>query len=293
MSLSRRILIAVSCVVLIVGGCAYLDTFQREMIFRPNKDEWYGSSRYTDNFEEAWIPVVSRIHPETTIKLHAWWAPAQQAHAPTLLYLHGARWNLSGSARRIAHWRELGFSVLAIDYRGFGKSTDVLPSEQQVYEDAQAAWDYLKTKHAHPTQRFVYGHSLGSAVAVELATRNADMAGLILEASFTSLRDVVLHTKYSFLPIDTLLTQHFDSRAKIANLKMPMLFIHGMEDRIVPVTLGEQLYSAAKAPKKMLLVEGAGHSNVSWIAADRYRAAVGEFLGLIAQAKLITSRDEG
>ena len=140
---------------LVIGGCAYLtDERQGELIFRPVKGVWrgYSADRYT--FKDHWIEV-GKEH-----KLHAWWLEGERPDAPVVLYLHGARWNLTGSVTRIDRWRQLGFAVFAVDYRGFGRSTDVAPTEAYAYEDAEAAWDYLATI-APGRARYIVGHSLG------------------------------------------------------------------------------------------------------------------------------------
>lgn len=151
-------------------------------------------------------------------------------------------WNIGDSAYNTARLRRIGFSVLAIDYRGFGRSRGAFPSEAQVYEDAQAGWEDLKTRHADAKRRFVYGHSLGGAVAIDLTARNPDIGGLIGESSFTSIGDLArdIHG-LGLLPLDWLLTQRFDSLAKIGSIAMPMLFLHGSADATVPVSMGERL----------------------------------------------------
>ncbi len=109
----------------------------------------------------------------------------------------------------------MGFAVLAIDYRGFGRSDGELPSEAQAYDDAQAAWQHLRLLEPDPRRRFAYGHSLGGAVAIELATRNDDVAGLIVESTFTSMADMAEKMGYGNFPIGLVLTQRFDSLAKV------------------------------------------------------------------------------
>jgi pimeloyl-ACP methyl ester carboxylesterase len=208
-------------------------------------------------------------------RLHAFWAPAEDAQAPVLLYLHGARWNLTGSVTRIERWRKLGFHVLAIDYRGFGKSTQASPSEQLAYEDAEAAWDYL-AKAQSRRARYIVGHSLGGAIAAELAVRRPDASGLVLEATFTSIRDMVEHTAWRFVPVGLILTQEFDTLSKVPRLRLPTLIVHGTSDRIVPYEMGERLYAAAAGPKRFIKVEGGSHHNLSAVAADQYRAALRE-----------------
>ena len=122
-------------------GCSTLDERQRAWIFQPSDRSWGGSAELARDMQDVWIEFGSRVTGQPA-KLHGLWLPAEQ-HAdsgPVLLYLHGARWNVTGSAPRIRRMQQLGFSVLAIDYRGFGKSTQELPSEDMSYEDARAAW---------------------------------------------------------------------------------------------------------------------------------------------------------
>src|SRR5438132_72245 len=136
---SRAVIVALLFATLAIpGGCSWIDAKQREFIFRPVKDDWRG---YSGEAEAAQIRIPVGANGDF---LAAWWMPAATAGAPALLYLHGARWNLTGSSGRIARYRQLGFSVLAIDYRGFGKSSGEIPSEEMAYEDAQAAWRDLQ-----------------------------------------------------------------------------------------------------------------------------------------------------
>ncbi|HEY4998649.1 MAG TPA: alpha/beta hydrolase, partial [Usitatibacter sp.] len=121
----------------LIGGCAYLSETEGELIFRPTREAWRGFDGSDHAFDEHWIPVGGQGQ-----KLHAWWLKSDKPDAPAILYLHGARWNLTGSVTRIDRWRQLGFSVLAVDYRGFGESSDIVPTEAYAYEDAEAAWDY-------------------------------------------------------------------------------------------------------------------------------------------------------
>jgi uncharacterized protein len=192
-----------------------------------------------------------------------------------VLYLHGARWNLTGSVTRIERWRKLGFSVFAVDYRGFGRSADVAPTEALAYEDAEAAWDYL-AKVAPGKPRYIVGHSLGGAIAVELARRHPEASGLVLEATFTSVQDMIDTSPWGFLPVSLILTQRFDALAKIGEVKIPVLIAHGTRDSVVPVEMSERLFAAAHAPKKLLRVEGAGHHNLSGAGFDEYRKAIAE-----------------
>ena len=173
----------------------------------------------------------------------------------------------------------LGFSVLGIDYRGFGQSTDTLPSETLAYEDARAAWDWLAKQHPGPP-RYVFGHSLGSAIAVQLASQVDDEAGVLVEGSFTSLPDVVSSFKWGWLPVGPLITQRFDAGARVEQLGSPLLVVHGGEDRLILPELGRALYERAREPKRFVLVEGGSHHNTNSVGQPQYREAVRELFGL-------------
>ena len=134
----------------------------------------------------------------------------------------------SGSVTRIDRWRKLGFSVLAVDYRGFGQSSEVAPSEAHAYEDAEAAWKYL-AQMAPGRAHYIVGHSLGGAIATELARHHPEASGLVLEATFTSVRDMVDESAWKFLPVGLILTQNFDTLSKIGEVKMPVLITHGTQ----------------------------------------------------------------
>ena len=258
---------------MLAGGCAYLsDEGQGELIFRPVKGVWRGYSPERYAFADHWIPMGDH-------KLHAWWLEGERPDAPVVLYLHGARWNLTGSVTRIDRWRQLGFAVFAVDYRGFGQSSEVTPTEAYAYEDAEAAWDYL-AKIAPGRARYIVGHSLGGAIGTELARRRPDASGLVLEATFTSVADMVSESTWGWLPVSLILTQRFDTLAKIPEVKVPVLITHGTRDQIVPFAMGERLYQAARGKKRFIKVEGAGHHNLSGAAFDEYRAALAELFGV-------------
>ena len=176
----------------VLAGCVGFDAQQRKWIFQASAVSGSIDARI-DGLDDVWIeyPAGSAM-----VKLHALWVEGPTPGAPALLYLHGARRNVAGSAFRIRQMRELGFAVLAIDYRGFGRSTDELPSEDTVNEDARAAWAWLEKK-APGRDRYIFGHSLGGAIAVRLATEVNDAKGLIVEGTFTSIPAVFESMKWA------------------------------------------------------------------------------------------------
>ena len=196
-----------------------------------------------------------------------------------MLYLHGARWNVVGSAWRIERMRELGFTVVAVDYRGFGKSDPESPSEAKSYEDAQAAWNWIA--QTYPNQpRYIFGHSLGGAIAIELASRVTDEKGTMVEGTFTSIPDVFSTLKWGWLPVKWLISQRFESEQKVAKIGSPLLVVHGSEDRLIAPALGRRLYEAAQQPKRFILVAGGSHHNTNGMGQTQYRAALKEMFGI-------------
>jgi len=291
---ARRATIAiVSFAVALAAGCAMLTTKERELTFRPVKEDSGWFSGLPADVREFYLPVSDAPGAE---RLMAWHWPNENADAPTLLYLHGVRWNLTGHLQRIAHLRSFGFSILAIDYRGFGKSDGELPSEESVYEDALAAWRWVVAREPEASQRIIYGHSLGTAVATHLAVdagQRDGMGGLIIEGAFTTLPEMAAALAPSWLPLNLLVTQQFDTRGKIANVPSPVLIVHGTSDRLVPHRFSQALYEAARDPKKLVLVEGGSHYNTAWVGATAYREAIAELFDVklaAAQAVVVPSR---
>lgn len=258
------------------AGCVYLETKERELVFRPVRDYAGTPADRGLAFDELWLDVPRETGPGTE-RVHAWWLPAGRADAPAILYLHGIRWSLGNNLSRIARWHSLGFTVLAIDYRGFGRSDGDMPSETQVYADARAAWGELKRRVPGAAQRFIYGHSLGAAVALELAATEDGAAGVIAESGFTSLADIVAENN---LPVGPLMSQRFDALARAPRLRAPALFLHGTADSVVPPAMSERLFAAAPEPKRLQLIEGGSHSNFGGAGMDAYGTAVAEFVAL-------------
>ena len=259
-------------------GCASFDERQRQWIFQPQTAAASYQSGRTQGMDDVWIEY-SAPSDDAKVKLHALWFANADPRAPVLLYLHGARRNVESSAFRIRQMQSLGFSVLAIDYRGFGRSSEGLPSEASVAEDARAAWAWLGQRHAG-APRYIFGHSLGGAIAVQLATEVNDAKGLIVEGTFTSIPDVFETMKWGWLPITPLITQRFDSAAKVQRLTLPVLVVHGDADTLIRPELGRALFEQAVAPKRFVLVQGGTHYSTNGVGQAQYREALRDLFGL-------------
>jgi pimeloyl-ACP methyl ester carboxylesterase len=260
----------------LAAGCSTLDAQQREWIFQPSDRSWGNTATMAAGMDDVWIDYKSSVNDEA-VRLHGLWLgnKPESTDTPVLLYLHGARFNVAGSAPRIQRMHALGFSVLAVDYRGFGKSTKELPSEDTAREDAMAAWKWL-AEH-HPNQRrYIFGHSLGGAIGIDLASRVNDESGTIVEGTFTSISDVASSFKWGWLPFQPFITQRFDSLTRVKDIGSPLLVVHGSLDDLIRPELGRKLYQAATGPKMFVLVEGGSHYSTNTVGEAQYRGALNQ-----------------
>jgi fermentation-respiration switch protein FrsA (DUF1100 family) len=242
-------------------------------------------NRFTYYPEAHWITTPARLGlraeevylaVEPGVKIHAWFFPRRQPRAEpvgTLLFCHGNAGNASHRLDNVTRLLAVGFQVLLFDYRGYGRSTGQ-PSEQGLYRDAETVWDYLvERQDTSSAPRIIFGRSLGGAVAVELATRRqAD--GLILESTFTSLLTLA-RLAFPF-PLPELPVK-YNSLAKIRNLQMPLLAIHGERDELIPYGDGQALFRAAPEPKAWYPLAGAGHNDTYLTGGEAYFRRLARF----------------
>jgi uncharacterized protein len=241
--------------------CGLLYFQQQRLMFHPTKSLENKPSLYQLKYQEIWIPVVNSDGKQE--KMHGWWIPSKNENAPVMLYFHHNAMNIGANVSQALQFHQLGYAIVLFDYRGFGQSEGDFPTESQVYADAEAAWNYVVKTRAIPANRVViYGHSIGGAIAVNLASKHPEAAALIVQSSFTSMRDMTKRFGlYWVLPIEMLLTQRFESLDKMKTMKMPVLIIQGTDDFQIPVEMGTKLHEAAPGQKQLLTIVGGGHDN--------------------------------
>lgn len=261
-----------------LAACLYLYFQQTRFIFFPSSVIEVTPKAFNLEYQEVGIPVTAASGKVE--KIHGWWIPAAKPNAKVLLYLHGNGVNIGANAAHADRFHRMGFAVLIIDYRGYGLSEGSFPNETSVYLDAATAWDYLvKQRQIQPSDIFIYGHSLGGAIAINLAVQQPKAAGLIVESSFSSIQNVVnLRGQFKLFPVSFILNQRFDSINKVKDLRIPVLFIHGTDDFVVPDYMSRQLYAAAPEPKQLLIVPNAGHNDVAEVAGWQYFQTVQKFV---------------
>lgn len=278
-----------------ISACFFLLFRQRYLIYHPQPEFSMlpSSPSFNIPYKDVWIPITGSQE-----QLHAWWIPSaspqekfsvisnepmQILKSPkVMLYLCGIGRNMGdyNYLARVAAFRQLGFSVLVFDYRGYGSSKGNFPNESQLYEDSQAAWNYLRNVlDISPEQILIYGESLGGAIALDLAVKHPEAKGLIMQSSFTSMVEVVKHRAFSqIFPVDLILTERFDSITKIKSLQIPVLFLHGSADSVVPSEMSRQLYAVASEPKQLLLIPGAEHVKIYQPGDKSYLRAIQKFV---------------
>lgn len=255
-----------------IAFCLALWFGQTRLIFHPQLAPTTTPAEFGIAYEDVWIEMGQG-------RVHGWWLPAPTADTQTVLILSGNASNVEDGLSHAIHFLKLGLSALAIDYRGYGNSEGSFPTEAHVYEDAAAAWHYLtQIRQILPSNIVLFGHSIGGAVAVDLASQQPEAAGAIIQASFTSMGDMMDEVGYSRVVPKWLLNQRFASEEKAPKLQMPVLFIHGLNDRTIPASMSQQLYSLTPEPKQIWFVPGADHNDIADVAGQQYEQVLSQWL---------------
>ena len=291
-------LLAPAVLAVALCGCAWIDAQQRARGYRPTPGSMADWKPVTGHDELIWLDLPEAqdgaIEPQ---RLRAVWIAADAPAAPAVLYLHGTFRNLIFNQPKIAAIHAAGFSVLAVDYRGWGESSRLLPSEQSIMEDAERTWAEFTRRAPDAHSRVIFGHSMGSGVAVELALRYRDplaYGALVIESGITSLPDVVRDANALGFIVAPLVTQQFASIAKIGAIAAPKWFLSGSADQTVPSQQTQRLYDAAQGVKHLEIFDGGSHSGLHNEFAERYRALWREVAAsLAAPAETIRASGAG
>jgi fermentation-respiration switch protein FrsA (DUF1100 family) len=265
--LNRLLVIGAALMVVL----AVLRTFENRFIFFPPRypEGFPAPGNYPRDLEEIWISTTDGV------RLNAWFRP-NPASSKVLLWFHGNATNIGRQMGELETYSRLGLGIFALDYRGYGKS-EGSPDEAGVYHDAEAAYRYLTEQRRFPPKSIVvYGHSLGGAVAVDLASRHP-CGGLIVESSFTNTGEMA-RMMFHLPLIEYLPRSRFDSLAKIGRVRAPILVIHGTRDPTIPFSMGGRLYDAAPEPRTFLPIDGGEHNALFIEGGERYWKTLQDFV---------------
>ena len=292
-----------------LGGCAWLSAKQSQLALRPTAGRPAGLADDSALFRPGdvrWqvsVASVASASPNGTARpaqldqLALWWLPHADPQAPTLLYLHGTFRNLYQNLSKIDALREAGYSVVAVDYRGWGDSTAIVPTEESITADAREAWAEVLRRQPDASRRVIFGHSMGGAVAVRLASTlkavrggGSDYAALVLESTFTRLPDIAAAAGFWGRIAAAATTLEFNSLSRIGRVDAPVLMLHGSADRTVPVALGRRLRDAAPPGVMWVEIEGGTHSRLHSDAPERYQQALTQLLQSTKSRPAVPSR---
>ncbi len=259
----------------VLTGCGWLEVKHRGWIYRPTPGTLSDWEPIAANEQAFFIDVPAVDHGGAPIKLRALWIPQGNPSAPAVFYLHGTFRNVYQNRSKILAIHDAGLAVMAVEYRGWGDSTAIVPSEQSIVADAEAGWSAFVERASDPRRRILFGHSLGAAVAVDLASRRAvphDYAALVLESPFKSLPDIARDYGTLSRMIAPLTTQRFDSFARMPGIGGPKWFVTGNVDDTIPTAHAVDLYEAAGDPRWLVVLEQGGHSRLHIQFPRTYRA---------------------
>src|SRR5689334_11796719 len=260
--LFRAIFAGIAFLSLLITGAVWYA--QTKILFHPSRIVETTPADSGMKFAEVMLPLKGD-------SLSGWWIPSDEPGARTLLYLHGNAGNMGVNVDQVLRLRSTGLNIFIIDYRGYGNSSGGPPRAKLVCEDGERAWNYLVAERKIPPAHIaIYGHSMGGAVAIDLASKHPDAGALITEGTLTSIPDRAHGTWAAYLPVRLIITERFDSLSKIGSIHVPKLILHGDSDTMGPPRMARQLYDAAGDPKQLALIPGGGHENSAVVNAAAY-----------------------
>ena len=252
-------LLTIVLIYLLMVGTLYL--LQRRMMYIP-----FGG---VPDPVAAGVPEMRPVGLRTAdgLTLLAWWRPAREPERPVLVYFHGNAGHLGLRGHKLRPFLDAGFGVLLPAYRGFSGNPGA-PTEEGLYADARAALEFVRAAGVPPQRTVLYGESLGTGVAVQMAIERP-VAAVVLEAPFSAIADVA-SARYPFIPVRLLLKDRFDSASKIGRIRAPVLIFAGGRDRVVPERFARRLYEAAVDPKELRILPEATHLDFHEHGAPRH-----------------------
>ena len=235
------------------------------MIFFPVQEFSVHPEDFGLTAEDVWCQT------DDGIRLHGWFFDEGKSKGLNLclLFFHGNADNISIRLPKAERWVKRGISVLLVDYRGYGKSEGSIKEGNDLFRDARAALKWLQEKkHYTSSQTILYGESIGAVPVIELAAEERFKA-IILEAPFTSLKELA-KKHYGLVPDFLIKDFLLDNESRISQLKSPLFILHGAEDEIVPFEMGKRLFEKAPEPKQFLAIKGAHHNDISVVGGKDF-----------------------
>jgi uncharacterized protein len=260
--------------IVIISFVIWLSWNEPRFLYHPSREIEQAPDKLGLKYENITLTTSDGVN------INGWFVPGEnlvedgQITRLTVLFFHGNAGNISHRLEKVTIFRDLGVDTFIIDYRGYGRS-EGQPSEEGTYRDAQAAYEYLtQQRKLKPPSIVVYGESLGSAIATDLASK-VPVGGLVLEEGFTSTADVG-QEMFPFIPTRWLVRNKYDTISKLPGMHTPLLVLHSRDDKLIGFNHGQRLFAAANDPKQFVELRG-GHNDAFLTSALTYRAALSKF----------------
>jgi hypothetical protein len=237
--------------------------FRNWTLFRPDREPMISWDPADYGLDPGMVDEVHFSSPNGPA-LYGWYCRASRPIASVLL-CHGNSGNLTRSAPNLPSLVDAGINVLTFDYRGFGRSQGRPTARGLLKDGVAAAVEHDRLRGDLPS--ILYGYSLGGAVALQLTQLHA-FDGMILQSTFTSLKQMA-RVRYPRFPFHLIAGREFDSLSRIRDVELPLILLHGTDDKSVPAWMGEQLFEACRSGKELVLVDGGAHTNLYAIAPER------------------------
>jgi len=258
-----KILLIVS--VIFCSGCK---TVVNKLAFHPDTENVISTKELPEGIEELTIKTDDKV------KITSLFLPAKNSDK-VVIFFHGNAGNIYHRIPSLIQLRKFGVNVVAVSYRGYGKSEGE-PSEEGIYLDGKAIFDYVNSTLGFDYKNIIIlGRSIGSTVAIN-TTQNKDIAGLILVTPLTSGKAQANASSLS--SVASLAGDSFDNFSKMKNINVPLLVIHGTKDRVIPYHMGKEIFEAATSEKQLNTIEGGGHNDLQNAYAQKYWTSILNFL---------------
>jgi hypothetical protein len=265
----------ISCCLVLLAGCSSL---VNQFAFYPDNQDIIPTEKLPSGVEEVFITT------EDNVRLQAYFLKNSLSER-ILIFFHGNAGNICHRVSDIINLKDCGINVLAVSYRGYGKSSGT-PSEKGIYADGAAALDYAMQTLGYSMENIIiFGRSIGSTVAVHIS-QYKEIAGLILITPLTSAKSQAKAQGLGFLSF--LAGDAFDNLSKISHIKCPLLVIHGTDDQILSFSMGKAIFDRATVEKQLVIIDGAGHNNLSQVDPEKYWGSIASFIRKAKRLKVIS-----
>ena len=263
--------ITITIIISYIGFCLFMYKQQYLLLYQPKTE------KISPDQVNAKNANIIKVKTSDNVILEGWYFRPQKENMKIIVYFHGNGWVIGNGYQNVKYLLDNGYGLLMVEYRGYSGNNGKI-TEQRLYKDSRAFIDWLHNNKNIPYNAMIfYGESLGTALAIKMASEYNPYS-LILFSAFSSMLDLAWE-RYPYIPVNILLKDQYRNDLVISNIKSPILFLHGQKDKLVPIKYGRKLFEKANKPKDMKVYEYGTHTNLYNLGA---REAVISFLNSVS-----------